>query len=243
MSGYTLAREPDSVIEWKNRLLTQLPPRDLTRLRRHLITLPTGGRHTLLRAGEPIRHVYFPHGGLFSVMTAMPDGTFAESAAVGREGMLGVEALLDEDARAHGDVIVQVPTGTVERLDVGIFRRELASGGVLRTVVGRYAHALLAQTMQASACNALHSVHERCAKALLLTHDRLDEPAEFRLSHESLALMLGTRRQTVTGVARAFQQAGMISYKHARLSVCDRPALEAAACACYRVIRGHVDSM
>src|SRR5689334_10215638 len=137
MSACSLAREPDTVIEWKNRLLTQLPPRDLTRLRKHLVTLPTRGRYTILRAGEPIRHVYFPHGGVFSVMMAMPDGTFAESAAVGREGMLGVEALLHDDAKAQGEVVVQVAGGTIERLDVGVFRRELATGGALRAVVGR----------------------------------------------------------------------------------------------------------
>lgn len=229
--------------ESRNRLLAAIPGAELAQLTKRLVTLPTRSRQTFQRAGEPIRYVYFPHGGVFSLTTAFPEGAFAEAAAVGREGVLGIEAFFGDRALAAGDVVLQIPGGTVERLDVDVFRGALAERGALHAIVGRYAAALLAQTMQAAVCNALHNVDERLAKWLLLADDRLDGPSDLRLSHEALALVLGTRRQTVTGIARAFQRAGLIAYKHARVTVLDRHGLEAAACACYRVIRDQVEHL
>lgn len=225
-----------------NRLLARLPVGDFDRLREHLVSVPARQRQTFQRAGEPIRYVYFPGGGVFSVTTALPEGTFTETAAIGREGLLGIEAFFHQDARAAADIVLQVEgEGRIDRLDVDLFRRAVAERGALHDVVGRYAHALLAQTMQGVACNALHTVHQRLAKWLLLTDDRLEHPAEFRVSHESLSLILGTRRQTITVIARAFQEAGLITYKHARVRVLDRLRLEAAACLCYRAIREHIE--
>lgn len=229
-------------VEVRNVLLAKLPRGELDRLREQLVRVPTCGRQIFQRAGDPIRFVYFPTQGVFSVTTLLPDGTLTETAAVGREGMLGVDAFFHHDARAAADIVLQVPgEGAVDRLDVELFRRELANRGALHRIVGRYAHALLAQTMQGVACNALHTVHQRLAKWLLLTDGRLDHPPEFRVSHESLALILGTRRQTITGVARAFQDAGLIAYKHARVRLLDRMRLETVACCCYRVIREHIE--
>ena len=188
--------------------------------------------------------MYFPRSGVFSVTTASPEGTFTETAAIGREGMLGIEAFFHHDARASADIFLQVEgEGAIDRLDVGLFRRIVADRGALHNLVGRYAHALLAQTMQTVACSALHTVHQRLAKWLLLTDDRLDHPREFRVSHESLALILGTRRQTITGVARAFQDSGLIAYRHARVQMLDRLSLEAMACFCYRAMREHIDRL
>src|SRR5947207_3452248 len=96
--------------------------------------------------------------------------------------------------------------------------------------------------MQSTACNALHDVQERCARWLLMTHDRMHQQ-DFHLSHEFLAVMLGTRRTTVTLVAGTLQRAGVISYKHGRLKVLDRSALEATACPCYAIIRAHFDRL
>lgn len=227
--------------EQRNRLLAALPAPELSRLSRHFVTIPALSRQVLQRAGEPIRHVYFPVDSVFSVMTALPEGASTESAAVGREGMLGIEAFFHDDARALGDTLVQIPGGFVERLDVQAFREALDRNVEFRSIVGGYAASLLAQTMQAAACNALHKVEERLAKWLLLADDRLDGVPDFRISHEALASVLGTRRQTVTGIACAFQEAGLIAYKHARVKVLDRHGLEAASCSCYRMIRDHSD--
>jgi CRP-like cAMP-binding protein len=96
--------------------------------------------------------------------------------------------------------------------------------------------------MQSTACNALHQVPQRCARWLLTTHDRMHEQ-DFTLSHEFLAIMLGVQRPTVSLVAGALQQAGLIRYTHGRVTVQDRLGLEAAACECYPIVRAHFDRL
>ena len=97
---------------------------------------------------------------------------------------------------------------------------------------------LIAQLMQTTACNALHDVQQRCARWLLMTHDRMHEE-DFTLSHEFLAVMLGVKRQSVSVVAGVLQEAGLIRYVHGRVTVRNRKGLEAAACECYPLIRAH----
>lgn len=226
----------------KNRLLAALPSDVYRRLLPDLETIPIRPKMTLHKAGEPIQHVVFPNGGVCSITTLMPDGTMVEVATVGDEGMLGIEAFFSADALAPGETMVQVPNGSVVRLGVKAFRRELAEGGGLQDLVGRYAQIIIAQMMQSSACNALHQVQQRCARWLLTTHDRMHDQ-DFHLSHEFLAVMLGAQRPTVTVVAGTLQQAGLISYKHGLVKVLDRAGLEAASCECYPIIRAHFDRL
>lgn len=199
-------------------------------------------KQVLHQAGEPVEQVYFPNGGVFSVTTLLPNGTAVEAATVGDEGMLGIEAFFSDDAVAPGQTLLQVPDGEVCRLSVGVFREETARREALHDLLGRYTQVVIAQMMQSTACNALHEVQERCARWLLMTHDRMHQQ-DFHLSHEFLAVMLGTRRTTVTLVAGTLQRAGLISYKHGRVKVLDRPALEATACPCYAIIRAHFDRL
>lgn len=165
-----------------------------------------------------------------------------EAATVGCEGMVGLEAFLRDDAIAPGETLLQVPDTSAEKLEVATFRREVAQHGALHDLMGRYTQVVIAQMMQTTACNALHDVQQRCARWLLMTHDRMHEE-DFRLSHELLAIMLGVKRQTVSVVAGALQDAGLIRYSHGRVTVLDRKGLEGAACECYSIVRAHFDSL
>ena len=208
----------------------------MTRLSRQLSPVSVPVKGVIQRVGDPLEYVYFPISGVFSITTVLADGISVETATVGHEGMLGIEAVLTDTPIAAGETLLQVPEGVALRLDVGSFRREMATHGALAALTGNYVQLVLVQMMQTAACNARHAVLERCAKWLLLTHDRVRRN-EFQLSHEVLALMLATTRPTVTVVARTLQQAGLISYKYRRVNVLDRNGLESAACPCYRSIR------
>jgi CRP-like cAMP-binding protein len=100
----------------------------------------------------------------------------------------------------------------------------------------RYTQATLTQISQSSVCNRAHSIDERCARWLLMTHDRVDGD-RFELTQEFLAEMLGVRRPSVSTAASILQQAGFIRYSRGRVEVVDRAGLESAACECYGVIR------
>src|SRR6476469_7532421 len=149
--------------------------------------------------------------------------------------MLGMEAFLTNDAVATGDTMMQVPDGEVTRLPVEAFRHEVARRGVLHDLLGRNTQVLMAQMARSTACNALHEVQHRCARWMLMTHDRMHEH-DFHLSHEFLAVMLGVQRPTVSIVAATFQRAGIISYRQGLIRVLDRRGLENAACECYALI-------
>jgi CRP-like cAMP-binding protein len=226
----------------KNRLLAALPTRDFERLRPHLTTIPVRAKQIVQKQGEPIEHVFFPNGGVFSVTTVLSSGATVEAATIGDEGLLGIEAFLAADAIAPGETLMQVPDTNAERMPVSDFRRALAEDGPFRELIGRYTQVVIAQMMQAAACNVLHQVQQRCARWLLMTHDRMHEQ-DFHLSHEFLAVMLGVQRPTVTLVAGTLQDAGLIRYKHGHVTVSNRQGLEAAACECYPIIRAHFNRL
>ena len=130
----------------------------------------------------------------------------------------------------------QIP-GAHARLPIADLVALAVPGTVLHTVLLRHAQAFFILAGQSAACNQLHPVEERCARWLLLTHDRVAEDS-FPLSHEVLGQMLGVRRPSVTLAAGVLQRAGLITYRRGVITVLDRAGLEAATCECYDVIQG-----
>ena len=226
----------------KNQLLAALPTKDFRRLLPHLKTVPLRVRQVLHNGGDALRAVYFPNGGVVSLTTTLSDGTMVEAATVGDEGMVGIEVFLSADAIAPGDALMQVPDTNAEMLSVEDFRRELAKRGALHNLMGLYTQVFIAQMMQTTACNVMHQVQQRCARWLLMTHDRMHEQ-DFTLSHEFLAVMLGVQRPTVSAVAATLQEAGLIRYTHGRITVLDRKGLKSSSCECYSIIRAHFDRL
>jgi CRP-like cAMP-binding protein len=84
--------------------------------------------------------------------------------------------------------------------------------------VRRYTEALVNFAGRSIACNRLHTLDERCARWLLMSHDRVGGD-QFDLTQEFLAIMLGVHRPGVSIAAAPL----------------DRKGLESAACACYKI--------
>lgn len=230
----------DRRTEPRNRILSALPLEDLRRLSPYLEFVPLPHQKVLFEVDEPLLRLYFPEGGVVSLVTVFEDGTTAEMATVGREGMVAVNALLGGDT-TDGTYVVQVP-GSALVMETSRFRAALGDSPDLHTMCQAYAQAFFAQLLQNVACNAAHVVERRCARWLLMTHDR-SEGDSFALTQEFLAQMLGVRRSTVTVVARALQKAGLIRYHRGAITVLDRPGLEAAACECYRIVRDRYEQL
>lgn len=230
----------ETTFEPKNHLLAVLPPEDAARLRPHLerVALPQG--RVLFDAGEPYTRVYFPEEGVVSIVCLFEDGATAEMATVGKEGVVGAGVLLGGDI-AISRHMVQVP-GSALAIDGAVFRDGLQESRTLRSLAGAYTQAFIAQVLQSVACNGVHAVDERCARWLLMTHDR-SEGDTFALTQEYLAQMLGVHRPTVSIAARALQRAGLIRYSRGAITVLDRPGLEEASCECYRIIRRHYERL
>ena len=186
-------------------------------------------------AGREIREVYFPIDAVLSVVTQMQDGGSIEVGTVGREGVSAIPLLLGATKSAN-ESYCQVP-GRAVVISSDHFRRLLsAEDHQFRRVLDRFLQAYVNMLGQLAACNGKHSIHERCARWLLLTHDRVNSD-NIALSHEYLAMMLGSRRSGVTIAAAALQQAGFIRYARGKIVILNRMGLEKAACECYAVAR------
>jgi CRP-like cAMP-binding protein len=221
----------------RNKLLASLPAADYRRLRSilHPISLPF--QHVLLKPGEILQTIYFPGEGVCSITQVMRNGRTVEVATVGNEGFIGIAALFGGD-RALAGALVKVADGTAQAMTVGAFQREMNRRGPFAKLMDRYAQRFVALLMQSVACNALHSVEQRCARWLLTTRDQSGRN-EFPLTQEFLAVMLGVRRPTVTLAVGALQRTGLIDCGHRRIVILDRAGLEAASCECYAVIKRH----
>jgi CRP-like cAMP-binding protein len=225
-----------------NRLLDALPAPERRRLLQQFHLEEPPMKRQVMEPGEPIGSVYFPLTAVMSLLTKMDDGSGVEIATVGNEGLVGVQVFLGASALNARDLVqVQVP-GKVLRIDADVFLNEAQNGNVFRQIVERYVQAYLRQVSQQVACNGLHSVQERCARWILLTHDRVGED-EFPLTQEFLSQMLGVRRASVTVAVGALQSAQFVRFWRGRVTILDRQGLEGASCECYQIIRQEFDRL
>jgi CRP-like cAMP-binding protein len=225
-----------------NRLLARLPDEDFERVAAHLKRVPIDVKQLLHHQGQPIERIYFPNGGVISIVTVLSNGVMVEGATIGAEGLVGIPAFFHEAPQSPFESVVQVPDTDAMVLDIDQFRRELVRGGALQRGVEKYAQTLLAQMMQSNACNASHAIQQRCARWLLTVCDHVGSH-EFELSHEFLAQMLAVQRPTISDVAGELRRKGLITYKHGHVHVLNRQGLENTSCECYGVMRARFDEL
>jgi CRP-like cAMP-binding protein len=222
-----------TLIAPSNHLLDALPPDLRVILEQTFERVRVPVRTVIYEPGAHIDQLYFPIDAVISVVTVLRDGAQIEVVTVGREGLTGAQALLD-GATATSLTWCQV-SGEAYRVPFVVFAELCALYAALRELVERYLSALIDVMAQSIACNRLHYVNERCARWLLMTHDRVGRD-EFALTHDALSTMLGVRRAGVSVAAAALQQAGFISYARGRFTIVDPKGLKGAACECYAAI-------
>ncbi len=216
----------------QNLLLAALPAVDRERLVPTMDTVPLKLKDLLHKPGDQIRFVYFPGGGFCSIVTVLHDGGMVEVATIGREGAVGVTAVLDGTPPSSASM-VQGATDTCYRMTADAFRHEMDRRGAFYELLTRYSQALVGFIMQSTACNSVHSIEQRLARWLLKAQDRMGTN-DFPLTQEFVAMMLGATRPTVTVVAGTLQKAGLIRYHRGVVRILDRENLESASCECYR---------
>jgi CRP-like cAMP-binding protein len=224
-----------------NRLLTAMRPSDLASLAPYLspVNLTTGT--TLFEAGEDVMTTVLPcYSTMASLLVVTKDGDEIEVASIGREGAVG--GIVSAGFKpAYGRAVVRIPGSALSIPTVRLEEAKSRSAS-LHDLFSRYADVLLAQMMQSSACNALHSIDQRLCRWLLSTHDRAND-ATIRLTQETLADMLGVQRTTVTAVAKALQDEGLIRTGRGRIEILDQPRLERRACECHAQVEAHFQRM
>ncbi len=202
-------------------------------LRPSLHRTDVAAAQTLQAPQKTIRDVYFPINSIVSIVSEMSDGKISEVGIIGREGTTGLPVALGQSSANHR-YIVQVPDSAL-KISTPAFRAAVEKAPDLSAYLLRYAQATIVAVSQSGACNRLHPVNERCARWLLMAHDRVEGDV-ISLTQHFLSQMLGVRRAGVTVAASALQKGGSISYSRGRIAVKDRERLESAACECYGVV-------
>ena len=215
----------------RNGLLAALPRTSYQQLLPALSPATLVFGDVLYEPGKPMRDVYFPDGCLVSLLTLVEGHQALEVGMVGREGMVGAALALgvkNSPMRA----LVQ-GSGPAMRMGAARFTKELARSPPLQRGLNGYIAALMTQISQTAACNRFHTVDARLARWLLMTRDRMGS-AQFEMTQDFLATMLGVRRVGVTEAAGALQERKLIAYRRGSIEILDQRGLEAAACSCYR---------
>ena len=224
----------------RNHLLAALPTAETERLVAHLELVPMPLGHVLYESGNQLLHVYFPTDSIVSLLYVMADGASAEIAVVGNEGIIGVALFMGGETMPNRAVVQS--GGYAYRLHGRLLKEEFNRSGVLQHLLLRYTQALLTQMAQTAVCNRHHSVDQQLCRWLLLSLDRLPSN-ELTMTQELIANMLGVRREGVTEAAGKLQRAGLIHYSRGRITVLDRPRLQAQACECYGVVKREFDRL
>ncbi|HLL14419.1 MAG TPA: Crp/Fnr family transcriptional regulator [Pyrinomonadaceae bacterium] len=224
----------------RNRILNALPPEEFERLSAYLEPVELMLGEVLYRPNEPITHVYFPNVGTVSIVCQLEDGKSVEAGMVGNEGMFGVCVFLGS-VTSPLQAVVQLP-GNALRMRADVLRAEFKRGEHLQDLLLRYTQAFIIQIAQTAACNRIHPIDGRLARWLLMCQDRAAS-GELQLTHEFIAVMLGTRRAGVSEAAAKLQDEGIIRYRRGHVSILNRHGMEGKSCECYPVVKKEFDRL
>lgn len=188
----------------------------------------------LYEQGDKIEFIYFPLDSVVSTLGIIEDGTTLETSMVGREGLVGISAILGSGISRQwfwvltSGTAMQVESKILDRL---LLQNEQALKGVLQ-----FYRSLMTQISQRCVCNTRHTIMDRLCCWLLMLHDRVGG-ANLRLTQEMIASRLGARRAGITVAAGTLQAMRAIEYRRGQLHIIDRAVLEHTVCECYNIMR------
>jgi len=235
-----MAKVASSLSPKDNRLLAALPPADIEALLPFLEPVQMVLGQALYESGGAQGYVYFPTSSIVSLLYVLENGSSAEIAVTGCEGLVGIALFMGGETTPSRAVVQSAGAGY--RLRAAVLKEQFERGGALQLLLLRYTQALITQMTQTAVCNRHHSVDQQLCRWLLLSLDRL--PAnKLVMTQELIANMLGVRREGVTEAAGKLQADGLIEYSRGRITVLDREHLEARVCECYEVVKREYDRL
>jgi CRP-like cAMP-binding protein len=224
----------------QNHILRSLSAEARERIYPHLKLIPLSLGTVLYEPGHRMRHIYFPADTVVSLIHVLEDGACAEIAIVGSEGVVGVSLFMGGETTTTRAVVQN--SGFAYQLSGARLKREFDRHGEMLRLLLRYTQSLITQMSQTAVCNRHHSVDQQLCRWLLLSTDRLCAD-ELAMTHESIANMLGVRREGITDAAGGLQRRGVIRYKRGLIRILNRPALEKGCCECYQAVKKETDRL
>jgi CRP-like cAMP-binding protein len=223
-----------------NKLLAALSVEEYKHILPYLESISFSSGESIYESSKRLNYAYFPITSVISLVYNMEDGASAEMGMVGNEGLIGI-ALFTGGETSPNRAIVQHAGGAI-RMKASAFLEEFRRGGSFQRLLLRYIQALLTQVSQKAVCNGLHSIEQRLACWLLMTHDRVGSE-KLQLTQEFISNLLGVRREGVSLTTVSLRNKGAIVCNRGFITILDRVGLEATACECYRVIKNEYDRL
>ncbi len=220
-----------------NNLLRRLSHVDYALISPHLEDAAGEVDDLLYNPGDNVETVHFPCGPtLVSFLVSNEDGRDVETILVGREGAVG-GIVSHGNLPAFTRISVKV-AGPLVRLKVQKLEAAKAQALAIRQLFARYADCMLAQMLQATACNAIHSIEQRTAKWIISAMDRTGDH-RVPMTHEQLSTMLGVGRSYTSRVIQTFKAEGILETRRGAILVKNESALSARSCLCNEAVKGH----
>jgi CRP-like cAMP-binding protein len=223
-----------------NRLLQVLKPAAYERLAPRLTPVSLRARQVLYQANQPIDDVYFPETAVISQVTVMHNGDTLETATVGFEGASWISAHVGAPSMPCETVVAIA--GVAQTLAIADLSREMEENPHFADVLTKYSHALLVHSLRMTGCTGLHTLHQRCARWMLTTLDRVSAD-RFSVTHEFLSMLLGCSRPSASLVISDFQHRGILQVERGHIIVLNRDALLEVSCECYAIIKDTYDQV
>src|SRR5688572_20826327 len=230
-----MAKDPRS-----NRLLATLPEESYDALLPFLEPVELALGKVLYESGGVQGYVYFPTSSIISLLYVLENGSSAEIAVTGCEGLVGIALFMGGETTPNRAVVQSAGAG--HRIKAKALKQHFELGGALQLLLLRFTQALITQMTQTAVCNRHHSVDQQLCRWLLLSLDRLPSN-ELVMTQELIANMLGVRREGVTEAAGKLQADGLVAYSRGRITVLDRRRLEERVCECYAVVKKEYDRL
>src|ERR1700722_13911828 len=221
----------------RNRLLLDLPARNLKQLMPELEQIRCQRGQVLMDADSSLHHVFLPDSGVVSGGAGYADGSIIEMATIGREGCTGIQAIFGAKTSSVR-LLVQIP-GSATKISRAAFTQAMESMPAFRGLMNAYVQAFLEQVMVSVACNGAHNLKQRLARWLLMMRDRSDGDA-LPITQSLLAEMLGVQRPTITNAAHELDRAGLIAHGRQQVTIRNRQGLTEASCECYQLVRSRL---
>jgi DNA-binding transcriptional regulator YhcF (GntR family) len=225
----------------ESNLLRALRPADYALIAPQIEFTERAGGDQLYKPRDNVATVYFPCGpSLVSFLVTNEDGHDVETVLIGREGAVG-GIVSAGNLPAYCRIVVKFG-GPFALIPVNHLEAAKRQSPSLRYLFARYADCLLAQVLQSTACNAIHSIEQRTAKWIISAMERTGD-VNVPLTHEELASMLGVGRSYASRVIQTFKTDGILETRRGSLVVRDHDALHARACRCNQSVREHFDEV
>jgi CRP-like cAMP-binding protein len=224
----------------RNRILRLLPENVYSQLCPYLEAITFNKGDVIYGAGDRIENIFFIESGLVVLYKIMQDGRSVEVGVVGSEGVVGLAGIIGANT-AIADSDVQL-SGNSLRIKADLVRAAVENDENARLILHRYSQFFIEQLIQIAACNALHSLEQRCCRWLLTAHDSVRSDT-LTVTHEFLATMLGVQRAGVSLAVGNLQRRGMIRCGRGVVTILNREALELSACECHKAIRSELEAL